>query len=177
MPAKQIQPAVLSELQRQFNQELSAAHAYLALAAWCDDANLKGFARYFSKQSAEERAHADKIMRHLLDRCVRPKFASLAEPECDFAGLLEVARQAQTMEQSNTAGIHRCYEAALKEKDYPAQVLLQWFITEQVEEENWADEMVDRVQQANCAGGMGDLDRHIERYLTEEGLEATKGAE
>jgi ferritin len=54
---------------------------------------------------------------------------------------------------------------------------MQWFITEQVEEENWADEMVDRVQRANCAGGLGELDRHIERYLSEDGLEAAKGAD
>jgi ferritin len=44
--------------------------------------------------------------------------------------------------------------------------LLQWFINEQVEEEAWADEMVARTARANCAGGLGELDRHIERYLT-----------
>jgi ferritin len=70
------------------------------------------------------------------------------------------------MEQSNTQGINSVYEAALGARDYPAQVLMQWFINEQVEEEAWCFEMVERVQAATCAGALSDLDRHIERYLT-----------
>ena len=60
------------------------------------------------------------------------------------------------------------YEAALADKDYAAQVFMQWFINEQVEEEAWSLEMVERVQAATCAGGFSDLDRHIERYLADE---------
>ena len=70
------------------------------------------------------------------------------------------------MEQVNTAGIHQAYEAALGAKDYPAQVALQWFISEQVEEEAWCDELVGRVEDANCAGGMSSLDRHLEKILS-----------
>jgi ferritin len=69
------------------------------------------------------------------------------------------------MEVANTRGIHAVYEAALAAKDYPAQVLMQWFISEQVEEERWSTEMVERVQSATCAGSLSDLDRHIERLL------------
>ena len=58
-------------------------------------------------------------------------------------------------------------------KDYPAQVLMHWFINEQVEEEAWAGEMVDRIQSATCAGSLSDLDRHIERLL-EQGITAEK---
>ena len=72
------------------------------------------------------------------------------------------------MEHQNTSGINSAYETALHEKDYPAQVFLQGFINEQIEEEAWADEMVERVTRANCAGGLGELDRHIERYLEDE---------
>lgn len=170
MPAIQIKPAVLTELQRQLNHELSAAHAYLALAVWCDSEDLKGFARYFLKQSAEEREHAAKFMKHLLDRGALPRLAALGAPQTEFPDVLAVARQAQRMEQENTAGIHRCYEAAVRETDYAAQVMLHWFINEQVEEEDWTDEMVARVDRANCAGGVAELDRHIERYLGEAGV-------
>jgi ferritin len=76
------------------------------------------------------------------------------------------------MEQANTAGIHKAYAAATKNGDYPAQVLLHWFITEQVEEEAWSDEMVERVEAATGAGGLGFLDRHIARYLAEKTWEA-----
>ncbi len=176
MPGISIKPVVLTELQRQFNHELGAAHSYLALAVWCDVQNLKGFARYFSKQAGEERDHAVKFINHLIDRSAPVPLTALSAPRNDFSSIVEVARHAQAMERANTAGIHACYAAALKENDYPAQVLLHWFISEQVEEEKWTDEMVDRVESANCAGGMGDLDRHIERYLTEEGVGAGGGA-
>jgi len=156
---------VLSELNRQLNQELSAAHSYRALSLWCDDQNLKGFARYFAKQATEEQDHAAKLTAHLIDRGVLPELASVPAPKIQFKSLLEVAQQAQAMEQNNTHGINMAYEAAQVAKDYPAQVLLHWFITEQVEEEAWCLEMVERVQAANCAGGLSDLDRHIERYL------------
>ena len=165
MAKTRIPPKVLAELNRQVNHELSAAYAYLALSAWCDAQNLKGFARFFSKQSGEEREHAGRIMEHLLDRGLAPELAALPAPKQKFDSLLAVAEQAQTMEQANTAGISRAYEAAVTAKDYPAQVLMHWFIQEQVEEEDWANEMVDRVQGAACAGSVLDLDRHIEKLL------------
>jgi len=168
MPGKAVSPAVATELQRQFNYELSAAHSYLALAIWCDQENLKGFAEFFHKQAEEEREHADKIMDHLLDRGVYPIVKELSAPRTQFESIIDIAKQAQSMEQANTRGIVAAYEAALKESDYPAQVMLQWFISEQVEEEAWTDEMVDRVARANCAGGLGELDRHIIKYMTEK---------
>ncbi len=67
----------------------------------------------------------------------------------------------------NSAPPNSVYEAALAAKDYPAQVLMHWFINEQIEEEAWCLEMVERVQAASCAGGLSDLDRHIERYLNQ----------
>jgi ferritin len=167
MPAIAIKPAVVAELQRQLNHELGAAHAYTALALWCEDQNLKGFARFFNRQSNEEREHARKFIEHLMDRGVVADLGAIPAPRRDFQSLMDVARHAQSMEQANTVGVNAAYEAALSQKDFPAQVLLHWFINEQVEEEDWADEMVERVERANCAGGLGDLDRHIERYLTE----------
>jgi len=175
MPATAIKPGVLKELQRQLNHELAAAHAYLALAVWCHDQNFKGFARFFSKQAGEERQHAQKLMDHLLDRQVLPRLAAMPEPKGEFRDLLGAAQHAESMERENTAGIHACYEAAVREGDVASQVLLQWFVTEQVEEEDWTAEMVQRVQRANCAGGLGDLDRHIERYLKEDGLNMNTG--
>lgn len=168
MPETSIKPSTFAELQRQLNFELSAAHAYLALAIWCDKENFKGFARFFYKQTGEERVHAQKFTDHLLNRGAFPQLTALPAPTGQFKSLLEVAKQAQSMEASNTRGIYAAYQAALQDSDYPAQVLLQWFINEQVEEEAWTDEMVDRIERASCAGSLGELDRHIERYLTEK---------
>ena len=163
-----IHARVLSELNRQFNQELSASHGYRALALWCDLQNLEGFARYFSKQASEELVHASRITTHLIDRNTLPETTALSAPKCNFKTLLEVAQHAQSMEIENTRGVHAVYQAAVDAKDYPAQVLMHWFINEQVEEEAWTMEMVERVEAATCAGGCSDLDRHIERYLQDE---------
>jgi ferritin len=168
MPNSKISPKVLAELNRQVNQELNAAQEYLALSLWCDLRNLAGFASFFAKQSGEEREHATKMIRHMRDRGVVAELAAIPAPKQAYKTLLEVALQAQAMEQGNTKGIHAAYEAALLAKDYPAQVLMHWFINEQVEEEAWAEEMVDRVQAATCAGSLSDLDRHIERFLSDD---------
>jgi ferritin len=168
MSASKIPPKVLAELNRQLNQELDAAYKYLALSLWCDDQNLKGFASYFAKQAGEEHVHAEKITGHLIDRGVLPELAAIPAPKHNFKSLLEVATHAQAMEHANTQGINAVYETAIAAKDYPAQVFMQWFINEQIEEEAWCLEMVERVQAANCAGGFSDLDRHIERYLAKK---------
>jgi ferritin len=168
MSKPKISPKVIEELNRQVNLELSAAHSYLALSIWCDVKNLKGFGSYFVKQAAEERAHADRLLKHLTDRGVTAELVGVPAPKQDFRNLLEVALQAQAQEHANTLGVNAVYEAAVAAKDYPAQVLMHWFINEQVEEEDWSTEMVERVQAASCAGSVSDLDRHIERYLEQE---------
>jgi ferritin len=167
MAKTKIPSKTLTELNRQLNYELTAAHAYLALSLWCGNRSLKGFAGFFAKQAGEEREHAGKLMQHVLDRGIAPELAAIAAPKQNFKSLLEVVEQAQTMEQSNTRGINAVYEAAVADKDYPAQVLMHWFIKEQVEEEAWAAELVDRVKAASCAGSLLDLDRHVEKVLAD----------
>ncbi len=168
MAKTKIPSKTLTELNRQINYELTAAQAYLALSVWCASRSLKGFAGFFSKQAGEEREHAEKLMQHVLDRSVAPELAAIAAPKQNFKSLLEVVEQAQAMEQSNTCGINAVFEAAVAAKDYPAQVLMHWFINEQVEEEAWAAELVDRVQAATCAGSLLDLDRHVEKLLADD---------
>jgi ferritin len=168
MAKTKIPSKTLTELNRQLNCELTAAQAYLALFVWCASRSLKGFAGFFAKQSCEEREHAEKLMKHVLDRGVAPELAAIAAPKQNFKSLLEVVEQAQAMEQSNTGGINAVYEAAVAARDYPAQVLMHWFIKEQVEEEAWAAELVDRVRAATCAGSLLDLDRHVDKLLADD---------
>jgi len=165
MPTPNISKKVVAELQRQLNQELDAAHSYQGFSIWCAMQNLKGFAGFFARQAGEEREHAEKMIGHLIDRGVAPDLAEVPRPKQDFATLLEVGQWALTMEQANTKGINAVYEAAVAAKDYPAQVLMHWFIAEQVEEEAWAAELVARVDNATCAGSLFDLDRHAEKLL------------
>ena len=165
MPTSSIAKPVLTELNRQLNHELNAAHAYTALSIWCQARTLKGFASFFEKQAGEERQHAAKMIQHVLDRGALPELSALPAPAQAFGSLLEAVQTAQKMERANTQGINAVFEAAVAAKDYPAQVLMHWFINEQVEEEAWAAELVERVRGASCAGSLQDLDRHLDKVL------------
>lgn len=165
MPISIVPTPVIAELQRQFNYEFAAAHAYRALSLWSAVRNYKGFAEFFGKQANEEREHAHKLIDHLINRGVDPVLTAVPAPRQNFDTLAQIAAHALEMEQANTKGIHAVYEAALATKDYPAQVLMQWFITEQIEEEAWCAEMIDRIAAATCAGSIAELDRHIMKYL------------
>jgi ferritin len=89
-----------------------------------------------------------------------------------FKDLVEVAQAAYDFERANTAGIHAAYETALAEKDYPTQVMLHWFISEQVEEEAWSDKLLVKTREATCAGAMLSLDSHLTKILNDNAEES-----
>jgi ferritin len=157
---------MIEALSKQANQESQAARAYTAIAYWCEVHHYDGFAKFFHEQAAEEDTHAAKILKHLADRDAVPAIGPLKAPKVTFKHLTEVAQEVYDMERANTAGIHAAYEAALAEKDYPAQVMLHWFINEQVEEEAWSDKLLVKTREATCAGALSSLDRHLSKILS-----------
>ncbi len=126
----------------QINKELYSSYLYLSMAAYFEDRNLPGFAHWMRIQETEEREHAMKLYDFLLERGGKVMLKAIDAPKTEWASTLEVAQEVAAHEAKVTASIHALYETALKEKDYPTQVMLQWFITEQVEEENNAAEIV-----------------------------------
>jgi ferritin len=159
-------PKLIVALNKQANQELQAAQAYLAMAYWCDVHHYGGFAKFFHEQVSEERTHAGKILKHLADRDVVPSVGVIAAPLVSFKQLNDIAQSVYDLERANTAGIHAAYETALAEKDYPGQVFLHWFINEQVEEEAWSDKLLVKTREATCAGALWSLDRHLSKILS-----------
>jgi len=158
---------LVTTLNNQSDHERFASVSYHALALWCEAASYDGFAEFFHKQTREETEHTAKLHAHLLDRGVTPVLGALPSPHQQFADLLEVAQHAFELEKENTRGIHAAYEVALKVGDYPAQVLLQWFIAEQVEEEAWTDKLLTLLKRAGCAGAEANLDRHIMKIFAD----------
>lgn len=159
-------PSLQTVLNSQAEHERFASASYLALAHWCSDQEYNGFARFFYTQSQEETEHMLKIQNHLLDREVLPVLEALAAPVSTFSNLTLAAQHALKLERENTLGIEKAYAAALDANDYGAQVLLQWFIAEQVEEEAWATKMVTLCRRAECSGAVYNLDRHINKELS-----------
>lgn len=129
-------------LNDQINKELYSSYLYLSMAAYFEDKNLPGFAHWMRVQEAEERDHAMKIYDFLLERGGRVNLKAIDAPKTEWSSTLEVAEEVAAHEAKVTASIYALYEVALKEKDYPAQVMLHWFISEQVEEEKNAAEIV-----------------------------------
>jgi ferritin len=159
---------VIAALEKQADHEFLASQSYLAMAYWCDVQQHSGFAAFYKRQAGEELEHAKRILKHLVDRDVVPKIGPVPAPAATYASLLDTAQAAYDFERANTAGIHGAYETALEEKDYPAQVMLHWFISEQVEEEEWSDKLLVKTREAGCAGALQNLDRHLEKILAGE---------
>lgn len=126
----------------QINKELYSSYLYLSMAAYFEDKNLPGFAHWMRVQEAEEREHAMKIYDFILERGGKVILKAIDAPKVEWTSTLEIAEEVAAHEAKVTASIYALYETALKEKDYPAQVMLQWFISEQVEEEKNAAEIV-----------------------------------
>ena len=129
-------------MNEQINKELFSSYLYLSMAAYFEDRNLPGFANWMRIQADEEREHAMKFYDFILERGGKVALKAIDAPKAEWNSTLEVAEEVAAHEGKVTASIHALYELALKEKDYPAQVMLQWFISEQVEEENNAAEIV-----------------------------------
>ena len=133
-------------INEQINRELYSSYLYLSMAAYFEDKNLSGFSKWMRLQEAEEREHAMKLYEFLVDRGGRVALKAIAAPESDWKSTMELFKQVAAHEAAVTASIHSLYELALKEKDYPAQVMLNWFIAEQVEEEKNAAEIVAKLE-------------------------------
>ena len=134
--------AMQDAMNEQINKELFSSYLYLSMAAYFEDKNLTGFGNWMRVQADEEREHAMKFYDFILDRGGRVYLKAIDAPKTDWNSNLEVAEEVAAHEAKVTASINDLYELALKEKDYPAQVMLQWFITEQVEEESNAAQVV-----------------------------------
>ena len=137
-----INKAMQDAMNEQINKEMFSSYLYLSMAAYFEDKNLPGFANWMRVQADEEREHAMKFYDFILERGGRVQLKAIEAPKTDWDSNLEVAEEVAAHEAKVTASINDLYELALKEKDYPAQVILQWFITEQVEEESSAAQIV-----------------------------------
>lgn len=129
-------------------KELYAAYLYLSMAAYFEAENLSGMAGWMRAQSREEYAHAMKFWEHISDRGGRVRLLAIDQPPSTFKSAVDAFEQALAHEQQVTAEIDKLYERAEKQHDHAAEVFLQWFITEQVEEEKVAQQMVDTLKMA-----------------------------
>jgi ferritin len=155
-------PKVLSAINGQVAAEFSASFSYLAMAAWCEHRQFTGAGHWFRLQSREEHAHAMRLFDFLIARHHPVDLGEIAKPEAEFGSLLDVFETAQSQEKAVSDQIDALYEMALTEKVFAAMAELQWFITEQVEEERSVREIVAKLRMVkDDPSSILDLDREL----------------
>jgi ferritin len=146
----------------QIKNELYSAYLYLSMSAYLEANNLPGSARWMRLQYEEEVSHAMKLFDYVHDRGGRVVLQAIDQPAAEFGSLLDVFQKALEHEQKVTGMINSIYDLAVRENDYPTQIEMQWFITEQVEEEKNASDIVDQLKMVGDHGpSLIMLDRHL----------------
>jgi ferritin len=146
MVSNEVQGAINAQIGREFY----AAYLYLGMMAYFENRSLTGFGHWMRLQAQEEAAHAMRLVDFLLDRGGHVELQAIERPTVDFDSPLAVMQAALAHERMVTGTINELYAVAVQHNDYPAQVLMQWFVSEQVEEEKNAGGIVDQLE---LAGG------------------------
>lgn len=157
-----LSPKLQAALNDQINAELGSAYAYLAMAAHLETSNHLGSAQWMRRQAREEVSHAMKIFDFVNDRDGRVMLQAIPAPQTEFSSVVEIWESALKQEQGVSARIHALYALAAQEKDYATQTMLQWFVTEQVEEEKTARSILEQVKSIGpSTSAIFFLDRHL----------------
>lgn len=153
---------LLDELNKQLNRELYSSYLYLSMAAYFESINLKGFAHWLKVQVEEEKEHAMKFFDFILERGEKVILEAIEAPKTDWESPVEAFKDVYEHEKKITSYIHNIIELARQHKDYPTEVFLQWFVSEQVEEEAQALEIYNKLQLAkNSPGALFALDHQL----------------
>ncbi len=153
---------VLDAINGQINAEMSSSYSYLSMSAYCDLQNFRGSAHWLRVQSQEEYGHAMKLFDFMLLRTCPVDLRAMPAPLATFGSVVEVFDQALQQELEVSRQIDALYELAFREKAFAALVELQWFLSEQVEEEKTAREIVAKFHMVkDDPASLLDLDREL----------------
>lgn len=157
-----ISQTIQDAINEQINRELSSAYVYLAMSAWADEENLNGAASWLRLQWQEELIHATKLVDYVAQRGGKLELKAIPEPPMKYASLLDCFRAVLQHEEAVTIAINNLYDQAAKEKDYATQTLLDWYVNEQVEEENAPAEIISMLELAgDSPSGLLIVDRQL----------------
>ncbi len=137
---------IFKALNEQIKLEFYSSYLYLSMASYFENIPLDGMGKWFRKQSREENEHGMKIFDYIIDRNLHVDLPAIDKPTVVFNSIHEIFLLALKHEQKVTHSIHQLYELAMEQKDYATKVFLEWFITEQVEEEKNAQDNLDLIQ-------------------------------
>jgi ferritin len=157
-----ISKTIEAALNRQINREFYSAYLYLAMSAYFENTSLKGFAKWMRVQAKEERMHGEKIYDYVIARGGTVTLEAIEAPKGKWTSAGKVFEEVCAHEQKVTGMIHALVDLATKEKDHATFEMLQWFVKEQVEEEQNAAEILSQIKMVgDVIGHLFYLDHHL----------------
>lgn len=170
-----IKKSIEKALNEQITKEIYSSLLYLSMAGYYTSVNLKGFANWMFIQAKEEMDHAMKFFNYLLDRGGQTNIGKMEAPATMWKSPLDAFKAAYKHEQFITASVNTIADLAIKEKDHATNNLLQWFITEQVEEEANVDEIVNKLKMMEgFPGGLIMMDTELKARVYTPPVAATQ---
>ena len=158
----EIKEKMQNAINKQINKELYSAYLYLSMSAYFESINLRGFAHWMRKQAKEEEGHAMRLYRYLIERGGRVKLSEIEEPPAEWKSASNVFEETYKHEQKITEMIDELIKMSVAEKDHATEVFLHWFVTEQVEEEASANEILQKLKMIKEEGnGLFIIDREL----------------
>ncbi len=171
-----ISKKMTDELNEQLNREMYSAYLYMAMSAHCSDIGLKGFANWFMVQYHEEMFHAMKIYEYIARQGERVTLKSIQEPPAEFESPLDMFRKTLAHEQFITKSINDLMETAIAEKDHATRIFLQWYVEEQVEEEENDNDIIAQLKLiGDHPHGLMMLDRELAQRAVTVPVDFSKG--
>jgi len=153
---------MVKALNEQINKELYSAYLYLSMSAHSTFIGLKGFANWFMVQYQEEMVHVMKIYDYVNDQGGQVKLMAVAEPPAEFGSPLDMFEKTLKHERFITKCINDLVDLAVKEKDHATNVFLQWFVTEQIEEEANDNDIISKLKLVGKeANGLFMIDKEL----------------
>ena len=157
-----IKKKVADKINAQINAELYSAYLYYSMAAYFESLSLKGFSHWMTAQAIEETNHANIFASYLAERGGRVLLKAIDAPETGWRSPLACFEAVYAHEQHVTDLINRLMALSHAENDYATANMLQWFVSEQVEEEASADEVVQKLKLVDrTEGGLFMLDLEL----------------
>lgn len=153
-------------LNKQINAELFSSYLYLSMSAWFSERSLSGFSSWMRVQAQEELSHGMKIYDYILERGGKIELGAIDQPDSVWKTPVEVVGEVANHEVKVTGLINDLVDVALDERDHAANIFLQWFVSEQVEEEASVGEVLERVKMIDgSSGGMFALDMELSKRV------------
>ncbi|MCD6379589.1 ferritin [bacterium] len=143
---------MIEALNEQINKEIYSAYLYLSMSSYSESQGLKGFANWYFVQQQEEIDHAMRIYNYIQEQSARVKLKAIDQPQADFGTPMEMVKKTLEHEKFVTSLINNLMNLAIEENDHASRIFLQWFISEQIEEESSVNEILDKLKLAGEKG-------------------------